>query len=61
MQQTLWEIACDYKGYRYSEIAIGPEDSAVVVCWSETSEERRAKPNLTVSKINKLRVFNRSE
>ncbi len=26
MQETLWEIACDQKGYMYSEMAIGPED-----------------------------------
>ena len=52
MQQTLWEIACDQKGYMYSEIAIGPERlaAAVVVSWSDASEERRVKPNLIVSK-----------
>jgi len=47
MQETLWEIACDQKGYMYSEMAIVPKKAAaVVVTWSETSEERRAKPSL---------------
>jgi len=26
MQETLWEIACDQKGYMYSEMAIDSED-----------------------------------
>jgi len=53
MRETLWEIACDQKGYMYSENGNRSRRLAapVVVSCSETSEERRVKSKLAKEAI----------
>ncbi len=51
MQQTLREVACNRKAYLHSEMAIGPKDYPLLwwLVGLQTIEERRVKPNLTLS------------